>query len=61
MKLSEEIDVDENKRRLWQMLFQSPPPSKKKINISKNAGIVSDIVHQEFKEEEVSVFLESDD
>lgn len=56
-----EIDVEENKRKLWLVLFGEELPAKKRSNIMQNAGIVSKLVGRDFKEEEVQDFLESED
>lgn len=60
-KLSSEVDFEENKRKLWALLFDTPPPSPKRIDVLESAGIVSRLLGRVFKEEELRDFLESDE
>jgi len=61
VKLSDRIDLEENKRELWNLLFNDSPPPAKKINIEENAGIIAKLVGKDFSDEEIRVFLESED
>jgi len=60
-RLSSEVDIEENKRKLWALLFDTPPPQPKTIDVLENAGILSKLLGHEFKEEELRAFLESDE
>ena len=60
-RVETKVDFEENKRKLWMVLFGEPLPPKEKINILQSAGMVSKLVGRDFKEEEVQDFLESED